>query len=222
LLSMMSRQSSKISMNQVGKKRKPHKNSKANLWVGMTVPRSFIRNPPDNQIYTFVQSIDVGTLTQSSTFINLSYAVNLSSLPQAASFGQVFDQYRIAEIEFIIRPFFTTGQSSMHTPLLYTVIDYDDNTALTGGNTTYLQYTNCVTTQYETLVRTFVPHVAVAALDNTGYNSSANETAPWLDMANSGVLHYGLKLGMDASGGGTPLQAFSIVQRLKFQVRNVR
>jgi hypothetical protein len=169
-----------------------------------------------------VQSIDIGTLSQSASFINLSYSVNLASFPQASSFGAVFDQYRISEYEITIRPFFTTGQSGMHTPLLYTVIDYDDNTPLTGGNTTYLAYTNCVTTQYETLVRSFVPHVAIAALDNTGYNSSANETAPWLDMANSGVLHYGLKLGMDASGGGTPLQQFSLVQRLKLQVRNVR
>lgn len=192
-------------------------------WFGMTVPRQFIRNAPDNQVYTLVQSIDIGTLTQSSSFISLAYAVTLAMTPQASSFGQVFDQYRIAQVELTIRPFFTTGQSSMHTPLLYTVIDYDDATPLTGGNTTFLSYDNCLTTQYETVVRAWEPHVAMAALDTTAsYASSTNSTAPWCDMANSGIVHYGLKLGMDASGGGTPLQAFSLLYRLKLQFRNVR
>jgi hypothetical protein len=188
----------------------------------MSVPRTFIIPPPDNQVFTAVQYLDIGTLTQSASFISLAYATTLSMVSQAASFGAVFDQYRIDEIEFTLRPFFTTGQSGMHTPLLYTVIDYDDAVTLTGGNATFLSYENCITSQYETVVRAFKPHVAMAALDTTAYTSSVNAESPWCDMANSGIVHYGLKLGMDASGGGTPLQAFSIVCKLKMQFRNLR
>jgi len=189
----------------------------------LTTPQLLIPMPPSNQVYTLVQALEVGPLTQSSSFINLGYGFTLSMMPQASSFGQVFDQYRIDEIEMTFRPFFTTGQSSMHTPLLYTVIDYDDVTPLTGGLNTYLQYENCLTTQYETVIRKWKPHVALAALDSTpAYASSANVISPWCDMANSTIVHYGLKLGMDASGGGSPLQAFNITVRLKLQFKNVR
>jgi hypothetical protein len=161
-------------------------------------------------------------LLQSSSFINLALAVTLSQVPNASSFGAVFDQYRIAEIEATIRPTFNVGVSGMKTPYFYSVIDYDDATVLAGA-TTYLGYNNCTTSMYETVVRKWVPHVAGALLDaSTSIVATENQVAPWIDMADATVPHYGLKIGVDASGGASPLQAFSITFRLLLQLRNVR
>jgi hypothetical protein len=204
--------------------KKSHKNTNDNLWVGTTVPRRFLSTNPDNKPYNIVQTIEfysgAAPILQTGTFVSQALAFNLQLFSQSASLGAVFDQYRIAEIEIEFRPTYNVGISGMKTPLLYTVIDYDDQVALTGGAPTFMAYTNCVVSQFETVVRRFVPHCTRGILDSTGLVATENATAPWLDMADATVLHYGVKFGIDA-GAGT-FQGYTVIARTHLQLRNVR
>jgi hypothetical protein len=153
--------------------------------------------------------------------VNLAYNFTFSVLTQASSLGAVFDQYRLAEIEVTIRPTYTTAISGMLVPLIYSVIDYDDSTTLTGGASTYEAYTNCTTTQFETVVRRWRPHASSSGLTSGGLVAGVNIESPWIDIANSTVEHFGLKLGMDAGNSGA-LAGLTINFRALVQVKNVR
>jgi len=193
--------------------------------VGDRVPR-FIAHKPDNQPYEVVQGVewygDNTPLQQSASFINLGFVHTLSQVSQSAQMGAVFDQYRIAEIEMTFRPAFTTGVSNMRPPLLYLVVDLDDSVPLSGGSAPYLAYDNCSESQFETVVMSFVPHCTMGVLDNTGVVAAGNITAPWLDMADSAVEHFGVKLGMGPLGTAIVAQAFTITSRFRLQLRNFR
>jgi len=220
--------SSLIRRPHKGRKRYPNQSNDARMptervarhWIGMDVPPSFIPIGNSTKVYQLTQGFGESTFIQTSAFTVSSAMFQFSNLPQASSFGQLFDQYRIDAVELTFRPRYTVGLSGLVTPLLYTVIDYDDVATPTATVAFFQQYENCVTSQYETVVRCWKPHVAMAALDNTGYSSNANVPAPWLDMANSSVEHFGIKWGCDA-GSGT-FQSWTVSYRAMISLRNVR
>jgi hypothetical protein len=179
----------------------------------------------DNQVFTVMQDVVESKFTQ--TALTPAFGVvlyQLSFLDQSSSFEAVFDQYRIDEIEVTFRPMFNSNflaaPSAQIIPMLYVAVDYDDATAPT--TLAYLrEYSNCTMSQYETVVRRWVPHVAVAAY-NGAFGGYRNETAPWIDCASDTVQHYGIKFGCDAGvNAQTLLQVWTITARLRVSFRNV-
>jgi len=132
--------------------------------------------------------------------------------------GQIFDQYRIDEIEEWIFPSLIGNTTQAFSGLLATVVDYDDATVLS----TYAQaedYTNCVHgPASEGHYRRFQPHVAIAAYSGT-FTSFSNVVAPWIDLASPSVQHYGLKAAVQPSGVA---MGYSTVTRIHVSFRNVR
>jgi hypothetical protein len=194
------------------------------LWIGQTNP-PFMRPVGTDETFTVIQSIGNAYIAQTAASVNVGvYTYTFSLLDQYASWAAVFDQYRIDVIETTFRPT-NLGSSlslpaSIITPCLYTIIDFDDNTTPTG--LAYMrQYESLSVSQNETVVRTFEPHVALAAYSGA-FTSYANAARQWIDASSSGVAHYGCKWAIDAGAAGqTLLQAWNVSIRMKVSFRNV-
>jgi hypothetical protein len=192
-------------------------------WVGMTVPPRMLFN--DNQIFSFTQAIPDTVFIQTYPAFNVgSGTVQFSYFPQFVSLQAIFDQYRIDEVEITFRPLVGSGGLLSSAPQLYTVVDYDD--ASTSGYTVQnlLDYSNCTQSVYETVVRKFKPHVAVAAysVGTTTLVGYQNQESPWLDTASINVPHYGVKYGLDGASSSSNLQSVAISLRIRISFRNVR
>jgi hypothetical protein len=179
----------------------------------------------DNQVFSVVQSSADTLISQTATTPYLvAYAYSFQNLDQFAVFAGVFDQYRFDEIEVAFRPMYTAnplGSAAITiVPSLYVVVDYDDFS--TPSNIAYLrEYSNCSISQYETVVRRFTPHIALAAYTGS-FNGYQNAVAPWCDAAAYTIQHYGVKVGIDPGiVGQTALQSWTVTTRFRVSFRNV-
>jgi hypothetical protein len=180
----------------------------------------------ENQVFTIVQTTAEYSLIQQPivpTF--LAFNFSLDQLPQYTSFTTLFDQYKFSEVQVIIRPQYNANPMQVSgtnkVPLLYTVIDYDDN-ATPSTIAQLEEYGNCQISEYETVSARFTPHMAIAAYDGSVFTSFANKTADWIDAAYPAVKHYGVKMGCGPGfTGQTLLQAYDVSVRYKIQFRNL-
>lgn len=150
----------------------------------------------------------VGALIRQNTATDVfaSWAFALADIPNVASVGALFDQYRIDEIQFRLRSrnpgLFVANQASPNysavSPLL--VIDRDDNTA----PTTLLelqQYDNCqCISAMDSIDIVFEPSITPAVFAGGAFNGYAvtDSGEYWLDVANTSIPHYGIKAGLPA------------------------
>jgi len=194
-------------------------------WAGTSTPPRMIVGD-NNRITSFIQEIPDTVFSQTATtpaFFAQNYQFGF--LDQSGSIAALYDQYRIAMVEVTFRPMFNANPlsalSSTIVPLLYTAIDYDD--AVTPTSIGVMRaYANCMESQYETQVRRFVPHIAVAAY-NGSFGGFSNSAAPWIDAASTSVQHYGLKVAIDPGATGqTMLQSWTVTTRYLLQCRNLR
>jgi len=189
-------------------------------WMGVDRIPQHIRGR-SNEVHDFVQSTAEIQLPQTYPgFSNAPYYFSLSQLDQAASWSAIFDQFRIAQVEVTIRPQYNTGQTGVGAVNWYTIIDYDDANPVASA-AGMREYNNCMISGYETQVRTFTPHAAIAAYTGA-FGGFANVTAPWLDVASATIQHYGLKVGIDP-GSAAPLTPQVLILQFKYrmQFRNI-
>lgn len=150
----------------------------------------------------------VGALIRqsSSSDVFASWAFALADIPNITSIAALFDQYRIDEIQFRLRSrnpgVWQANQASPNyattSPLL--VIDRDDNTA----PTTLLelqQYDNCqCISAQDSIDVIFEPSITPSVFSGGAFSGYAVDDSGkyWLDVANTGIPHYGIKVGMPA------------------------
>lgn len=180
-----------------------------------------IKVPPNNVVFRVVQSFELLAYATSSTtlptFVATFFVVG--NLDQITSLANVFDQYRIDFVEAWLTPRVDTTISSTANPgIFHSVIDFDDAVALPTIGAA-LDYTNCmmasgVVGHY----RCWKPHVA-GVVQASGTASVHNLTSPWLDVASTGVQHYGLKTAWTVTD--TPY-VMDATFRLHISFRNVR
>jgi len=175
---------------------------------------------PSNQPYRMTQELEaLATLTSSTTLETFTSNIfRLSNLTNDSSFQAIFDQYRIEAIEAWIIPNNKNLNTSNDCGLMTSVIDYDDNTNLTSVALANVYPNAVVTSGSEGHYHKFTPHVAVAAYSGA-FTSFANETAPWIDIASDGVLHYGVKTAWTAT---SVVMTYNILFRYHLAFRNVR
>jgi hypothetical protein len=150
----------------------------------------------------------------------------LADLDNSTSFGYLWDQYRIDAIVCTIRPqnfavgLFTNSTTSLSD--FYSVIDYDDATAL-GSTTAAREYDNCMTlTPGESGMRVFTPRMALAAYAGA-FTSYANSEPMWIDMVSGNVQHYGLKIVIpQGTAAQTQLQVWELTFEYYVSFRSVR
>jgi hypothetical protein len=148
-----------------------------------------------------------GLLRQNSASdVFASWAFALADIPNITAVASLFDQYRIDKIHFRLRSrnpaLFMMNQASPNysatTPVL--VLDRDDNTAPT-TLAELKQYENCqVISACDSIDIIFEPSYTRSVFAGgvfSGYEVVTDGDG-WLDVANTGIPHYGLKCGIPA------------------------
>lgn len=176
----------------------------------------------DNRPYVIMQTSAQGTVLQTGnaapSFLGKKWTS--ADILQFSSFASVFDQYKIDFIEAWLVPFgpgTVAGYNAVGK--LYSVIDYDDAntpTSIAGLQ----QYENCVTTRYtDGHYIKFKPHIAEAAYAGA-FTGFANKPSSWIDVASTGVEHYGLKVGVETSLSNGDVKV-DLTTRITVSFRNV-
>jgi hypothetical protein len=171
----------------------------------------------DNMVYSFVQTLDSGTIMTSSSGADVFYsaAFIVTSLTQWNSFAAIFDQVKLKMIEIWITPTYQSTSGGASNSRMLCVIDYDDDVTPT-ATSALLQYTNVIdVNSYTGIYRRWAPHTQSLA----GPSGVRNLGPIWFDVASaSGVKHFGLKLATFASSVTT---TYNLMYRLHVDFRNV-
>ncbi len=200
------------------------KRAPSNQDVPLTPRRDIVSNscsiPPIPRSYVFRQ-IDPSGVTFSgvvgSAYQNAYYG-QLNFLSNAAAFTSLFDQYKILAMRYTFIPRTNVVSGTAYNPPMYSCIDYDDAVPITSRSEMTQRSNVAVTQVYESLQRTFKPHVAVAAYSGT-FTSYKNEPADWIDVLSPGVQHYGIKMFIDPCLSPAPVWDIEIEYWIEF--RNV-
>lgn len=127
----------------------------------------------------------------------------------AAELASLYDQYRIVKV--MVRIMARTGAggpngqavsaaNDLYIGRYFGVVDYDD--ALAPANIDQLmQYKTVQQARFnEDMVFTLYPRVNIdAAVTAVGAGDKVSVAAPWLDMQNTSVEHYGIKIASDVN-----------------------
>lgn len=121
------------------------------------------------------------------------------SLPNYTELTSLFDQYRINKIVLKYVPNFTgtdlnPSTSVVTLPNLHSVIDYDDANAPANLNELVQYSTYRMTRGNRVHIRKWTPAVS---MDIGGVQSSGVKFKQWIDLADTNVPHYGIKLYLD-------------------------
>lgn len=169
-------------------------------------PRRF-----NNQVHSFKQSTELSNISvAAATTQQFAYTFDLNQLTNVASFNTLFDEYRINAVKVSFTPAYnfygtavTAGTVSM--PVIYTVTDYDSDASLAAGALD--QYTNL---KYRSFNRTHTHYLKPKVLNqifiSAGSTGNNPIRAPWLDMANANVPHYGI-LGVITASDSSKIAA---------------
>lgn len=172
-----------------------------------------------DKVYSFEKRVSI-TSVSSSTTVDVSGAISfsLSLLPEAASYQNVFDAWRIMQAQVCFMPQ-SIGLNATAVSPLTTVIDYDDLTTLTQAS--MLEYDTCMTTMTaRPHIRTLVPRKAVAEYSGsafTGYGQAV--PGQWTDSNSANTPYYGVKYVVPVSAA---VQVYSVYVTLLIQFRNTR
>lgn len=173
-----------------------------------------------NKVYTMVKTYELTEIISSTSVpVTGGYSIDYNSINDSGALTTVFDQYRIALVEFTFLPNSTQVQNGAGNtpPLFHSVVDVDDFAAVSVGQLE--DYPGCQTTlAVYPHKHVFVPHCALAAYSGT-FTSYANVEAPWIDVASPAVQHYGVKYGFGVTAG---LASYSIRIRVMLEMKNIR
>jgi hypothetical protein len=170
------------------------------------------------KVHTFVQSIDLSTITPSTSADTINgYAVALVNVPtlDLTAFTTLFDQWRIVEVQYVFAPL---NPASPQAPL-YTAIDVDGSTPVTLAS--LLGYETLeITDGTRTTIRTFVPQTLVAGATISNFLNAPGGT--WIDCASPGQAYYGLLWAIPALSSTSATPAYRVTCKAVFQFRSLR
>lgn len=130
------------------------------------------------------------------------------------NYSTVFDKYRILEVEV---DFICVNPTNSGAGLFATVIDYDDDSALSNLNQA-LDYKSCYTCPTTAnFKRTLIPRMTLAAYSGAFTSYAEGKAGQWLDCASSGIIHYGVKCVINPS---VPATQYQVVIRAHIQFKN--
>lgn len=190
------------------------------VWA-ITTPITFRLPNRDNAIYKFADRYVLTPAITSST-IAAQFSAQLfsvASMGNISALTSLFDQYRIIRVHVMVTPTAAAASgSSIAYGRLSTVVDYDDAAALSTEQQA-LDYQSCLTgSGGDGQYRVFQPHAAFATYAGA-FTSFANVASPWIDAANTGVQHYGLKYAWSVTGA---VYSQDAIVMLETEWRNVR
>lgn len=169
----------------------------------------------ENKPYNFYATVDLGVVltTSAGGEVDYGYGFTLNSIGNYTQLQQLFDQYRLVEIELWITPTYQNYAGGNSAARYLSGVDYDNGSAVTVAALT--QYANVVDVSATCGVYfKFKPH-----LPATSQGSQAlNMVNAWLDCASAGVSYYGIKISAPATAVTYTL---NLTYRAHYQFRNV-
>lgn len=199
--------------------------------------RARIARPVNRQVHWFKRTCRLTDVTASiselgvQTNVATAYQFNLNQLPNVSEFTTLFDQYKITGAKITFSP---VGNNALISPLsgvnssfgfgrVLTAIDFDDSTTPAGENE-MMQYQSCkITNPMKTHTRYLSPKVLAAIYQSSVSTSYESRKAPWIDVGNPSVPHYGLKLWINAPLSTVKASiTYNVYLTLYFGCKNVR
>lgn len=157
-----------------------------------------------------------------STFLN-AYSFNLNQVGgNLGAFSNLYDQYKINKVVIQYVPKFTdsdigTAPTGGQLSMFASCIDYDDAIVPVALGD-ILEHNNCKLHRTRIVTRVIKPCVNFAV--STGATAGVStKQSPWLDMANTNVPHFGVKIGI--TGTSVP-QAYDVIVKYYISFRQVR
>jgi len=187
----------------------------------ITVERLRVPRNISAQIYWVRQTVLKSQITSTAT-VSVESDMNfvLNDLDAVSSYTGLFDQYCIHTVVVRLIPGANVSTAgSVNVSRLYSVIDYDDSSAI--GLAGFRQYDNLlVTTSTVEQMRVLHPRIAISAY-TAGFGGFANQRS-WIDCSSPGVNHFGLKILLDVASSTT--STTSVVPECEYLVafRGVR
>jgi len=178
-------------------------------------------------IHHFSQATNTVNLLQqggSNSFYAIGFQLN--QLDQYTTYQALFDEYRLDRVEITFFPAYRANSVALAPtsliPLIYIVSDYDDS-VLPTTISQLREYESCVIRDdSRAFTISIVPrtNISLASGATSGQSPSANL---WVDMTQSNVPFYGIKIGIQgAPSGTTSLQEWQMSPRYYLSCRNVR
>jgi hypothetical protein len=136
------------------------------------------------------------TSTTTPTYASAQFA--LGQYGDATSYLQLFDQYRVEQVEVWIEPAAPQGTTTFGA--LATAVDLDDNNTPTTFATVAEKQQALIGMGAASHYHRWCPHIAVSSYSGT-FTSYANAPSMWLDSNSPNVYQFGLK----TAAGPTPV-----------------
>lgn len=181
------------------------------------------------QTHRFKQSVTKTGLANLGAGVpsGMGIKFQLSDCDQSATFASLFDQYRIDKVVIKLLPratiVSTLGSAMAQAPSYFLVaVDHDDaNTPATEAE--LRQYDNCKIVPATSSIKSFTvkPKIATAAFGGGVFTSYLNSKASWIDIASTGVEHYGFKIILPPSSTASSF-AFEIMCDYYLSFKNAR
>lgn len=157
------------------------------------------------EMHKFNRHWQFTTISQSSAVGGVAlrcYTFNLGLLPTVADFTTLFDRYMITYIKLWcylkVTPDANTTPSAASYPRLYWATDFDDSSdpASLDELFQYQKVRSRMLSPSKPVIIKFRP-ACLTQIFNNLTSSQSPKWRQWIDMAQTGVPHYGIKLGVE-------------------------
>lgn len=179
-------------------------------------------------VYNYKRSVYTQAFATATNAGNqIGFAPLLSNLPGVTDFTTLYDQYMIKKIVFKLIPRGTdtsiVGGTTNVGFNIHSAIDFDDVNPPTGPND-LLQYQSYrMTPAHRVLTRVWTPKTNAGVVNNAGtIIPGAPKAYQWLDIAQTNIPHFGLKMYIDATNTTGQIMPFDAVVTYYVAFRGVR
>jgi len=189
----------------------------------MRMIKQFPKSEKDGeQVYTMQRSVDLGNVSSATTEVDGAFVFALTDLQGYSEFTSLFDQYILSEVEMLWLPHENDSQvasGNASTTKLLVAADYDDGTPI--NENAIVQYSPLKIINFNQELRIKIkPHVALAAY-NGSFSGYANVADQWIDIASSGVQHYGIKYVLTAANASS-LSGWRVFAKYTLKLKMLR
>lgn len=186
------------------------------------------RAPPRgvNMLSTVRLFQSANVVASNSGAVSNSYSFNIASLPDITDFSNLFDQYKLNAIEVTFIPNITSNDMNpvstyYEMPNVHSIIDRDDDAA-PGALTNLMQYPSYRRTRGHQVHKRYWKPALAQTIYKTGATTGTAQKGPmWLDLADTTIPHFGLKLYIDQTNASTNIK-YSMYVKYFLQFKGIR
>lgn len=182
--------------------------------IGQQVPDTVVFPVLREKCYSVIMGAN--TTFTTSTVVPVFPTLNFTGglFNDFAQYSTVFDKYRIRQVEV---NFICVNPTNNGAGIFSTVIDYDDDAALTSINQAMDYKNNYMANTDTNFKRTLQPRAALAAYSGAFTSYAEARADQWFDCASPNIQYYGLKCVIMPT---VPQTQYQLVIRAVLQFKN--